>query len=245
MSPKAPPARFGIGWKVDLVAAEIEQLLVDDRETRLTAGLHRDPRQQLGNQHQLGLVAPDDLRHREILRIADLGHHVVRRLAPRRAVGDRQQSLDRVGVGVDAGSRQQDDAPAALDVHHLEIGHVGRVARAADDARRAGVADALAQRLLHLDLVAVAEHHHRGAALVGVGDRELRDDREHARRPAEDERVPAFEHARATLAELGHLLFDGAGQRADERADDEDAAQRDRQHREQEPPAAGVAAHGP
>ena len=52
--------------EVDLVAAEVEQLGVDHRQARLAAGLRDDPRDQLADQHQLGLVAADHARDLQV-----------------------------------------------------------------------------------------------------------------------------------------------------------------------------------
>jgi hypothetical protein len=230
--------------EVDLVAAEVEQLLVDDREPRLARGLNGDPRQQVGDQHQLRLVARRQGGDGEVPRLPDLRHDVVRLGPAVGTVGDREQRLDGLDVGLRTDRRQEDDAARARQVDDRQIVHVGRVAGAADDPRGLGVADPLADLVLHLDLVAVAEDHDGGSPLVLVGGHQLGDDREDARRPAEDDGVAALEHPRAALAQRVELGLDGRRQRTDERADDEDAAEGDRQHGEEERPAAGVAPHG-
>ena len=72
------------------------------------------------------------------------------------------------------------------------------------------------------------------AALVLVGDDQLGDDREDL---ADQPRItvwPVLEHARAALAQVLELALDAVGDDADQRADDEDAAERDGQHREHE-----------
>ena len=54
-----PPDELGLRREVDLVAAEVEQLGVDDRQAGLAAGLGGDARDQVAGQDQLGLVAAD------------------------------------------------------------------------------------------------------------------------------------------------------------------------------------------
>ena len=53
----------------------------------------------------------------------------------------------------------------------------------------------------------------------------------------------ALDHGGATLAQLRELGLQAVVQDADQRADDEDSAEGDREHREQEAAAALVAAH--
>ena len=67
---------------------------------------------------------------------------------------------------------------------------------------------------------------------------DLRDQREHPGRPAEDQRVVPLDHEAAAPAELLDLGFDRGDDEADQRAADEDAEQRDQQHRDPQRPAA-------
>ena len=73
---------------------------------------------------------------------------------------------------------------------------------------RPGVADPLADLVLHLDLVAVGQDHDRRPPLVVVGHHQLGDDREDPRRPAEDDGVAALEHPGTPLAQLVQLGLD-------------------------------------
>ena len=64
--------------EVDLVAAEVEQLRVDDRQPGLPAGLGGDAGDEVADQDELDLVAADQPGDLEVRRVADLGDDVVR-----------------------------------------------------------------------------------------------------------------------------------------------------------------------
>ena len=93
------PDQARLGDQVELVAAEVEQVVVDDREPGLPGGLHDQP--------GADVVAVDDDRvaagqpgHRPVAPVAYRGDHVVRAVAERRALVDREQRLEHVRVGV-------------------------------------------------------------------------------------------------------------------------------------------------
>ena len=104
------------------------------------------------------------------------------------------------------------------------------------------VVDPVADFVFHLHLVLVGQDDDAGLLLVLVGDHQFRQDGEDLRRPAQDEGMPAFEHARAALAQFLDLAFHPGGQHTDQGADDEDAADGDEKHDQAETPA-GIAAH--
>ena len=97
---------------------------------------------------------------------------------------------------------------------------------------------------LHLDAVAVGQHDDRGPAAARASLDQLADDGEDLLAPAEDQDMVMLEDAGAALAQGGQPLLEAVAQDADQGADDEDAAQRHRQHPEQEARASLVAAHG-
>ena len=233
----------GFLLEVNLVAAEIHQFGVNNRKSGLTRSLRHDARDQFIRQHRLNHVAlSDHLNHIHVLWVADLRHNVIRLGAAVWAVGQRQHRFDDVRVGVTA-LGQNDDRARRVRADDLDVGQVNRTARTTDDARVLRVGDAFADRIFHLDLVLVCHHDDGRAALaISVCDHQFRDDGEHLRSPAEDDGVIVFEHERASLAETFDLRFESAREDADQRADDEDAADGDQQHDEAEAPAR-VAAH--
>ncbi len=162
-----------------------------------------------------------------------------------RVVGDREDRLDHVGVGLVALGREDDDRARRRQARDTQVVEVHRAAGAADDLRPARGTDPRPDLVLHLDLVAVGEDDDRAARLVRVGLDDLGDHGEDLLRPAEDHGVVALDHPRAALAQLGQLALEARVEDADEGADDEDAAEGDPEHREQEPGRALVAAHRP
>ncbi len=101
----------------------------------------------------------------------------------------------------------------------------------------------LGDLVLHRHLVLVGHDDDARTAARRVGDGQLGNDVEDRGRPVEDDGVILFEDDRATLAQLIELALETGGEHADQRRDDEDAAQGDEQHDPAETPA-GVAAHG-
>ena len=112
-SPKVVPASSGMLGEVDLVAVEVEQLRVDDRQTGLPAGLGDDPRDEVARQDELGLVAADQAGDVHVRRVAKLGDDVVRLRPAARVVRDREHRLDDVGIGIVVLGRQDDDRSRA------------------------------------------------------------------------------------------------------------------------------------
>ena len=75
---EGPARQLGQRREVDLVAVEVEQLRVDDRQAGLAAGLGGDPGDQVAGQDELRLVAADQACHVEVVRVVELGDDVVR-----------------------------------------------------------------------------------------------------------------------------------------------------------------------
>ena len=64
--------------EVDLVATEVEQLHVDDGQSRLPDGLRGDAADELAAEHQLRLSPAGQARDVDVARVAYLGHDAVR-----------------------------------------------------------------------------------------------------------------------------------------------------------------------
>ena len=167
----------------------------------------------------------------EVARVLDLGDD------PRSVgagVGQRQQGLDDLGVGVVGVGREQDHRAGRVVAAEPQVVEVHRRAGAADHPGAAALGHLDLELLLHVDLVAVGEDHDDRVLAALVGQRQLGDDREDRLRPAQDHGVVLLEHDRAAAAQVGELGVDAGGEHADQGADDEQAAQGERQHREQE-----------
>ena len=245
LSPKVLPDQRRLLREVDLVAGEVEQLGVDHRQPGLAAGLRGDPRDDLLRQDQLDLVASDHAGHVDVGPVADLGHDVVRLGPSVGVVGDGQDRLDHVGVGLFALGRQDDDRPGRGQAGDAQVVDVHRAARAAHDLGPTGRPDPGPDLVLHLDLVAVGQDDDARPPLVLVGRDDLGDHRVDLLRPAEDHRVLALDDPRAALAQLRQLALEAGVEDADQGADDEDPAEGDDEHREQEAGRPLVAAHRP
>lgn len=230
--------------EVDLVAVEVEQLGVDHRRTGLPGGLHDQAGDGLALVDDHDALAGDHPRRLERRRVLDLDHDVERAILAARRVGQRQQGLDHLAVGLVAVGGEHDDRAGALVVADPQVADVDRRAGPADHAGAAEVAGALADLLLHLDLVLGGEDHDRGALAALVGDRELAEDRHDRVGPAEDQRVVLLQHPRAAAAQLHQAGVDPGRDHADQGADHEQAGDRQDQHRQQEPPRAAVAGDG-
>ena len=228
--------------RVNLAAGEIEQFAVDRRQAGLPRGVDDDPRDQVVGEHGLDLAAADDLGQLGGLCRLELGGDAVGR-GP--AVGTVHQSEDRLqhaAVGVIGVGRKHDDRARGFRRDQRQVVEIGRIARAADDPRLAGLH--LGRDLVfHLDLVAIGEDDDARALAARVGDHQLADHVEDRRRPVEDHGVIRLDDAAPALAQVGELAFDAGGKNADQRRDDEDAADGDQQHDDAEAPA-GVGAHG-
>ena len=233
----------GLLAEVDLVAVEVEQLGVDEREAGLAAGLHGDATDEVGAEHPARFILADQFGRLHVGVVTDLADHVVLALLAARVVGDRERRLDDVDVGVvGALWSEHDDAASAVRVDQVEVDEVHGIARPAHDLRVLGVGHLRADGVLHLDLVLVGEDDDDCALARLVRDHELAHDLEHLGAPAEDERVVALEHARAALAQFLHLRVERAGHDADEARHDDQTADRDDEHQDAEEPAL-VAAH--
>src|SRR5204862_7481741 len=116
-----------------------------------------DARDEVAEQHDLDLALAHHAGYRGIARVVHLGNDVIRLRAPGRAVGDRQDRLDDVGGGLVPFGGEHDDRARGLHAHHVEVGGVDGAAGATDDAGGLGIADALADGVLHLHLVLFGE----------------------------------------------------------------------------------------
>ena len=116
--------------EVDLVAVEVEQLAVDDRQAGLAAGLRDDPRHDVADDDQLDLVlARRACAASRLLRVVDLGDDVVRLGPAVRVVGDREDRLDDLDVGLVDLRREDDDRARPLDAGDVDLVEVDRAAR--------------------------------------------------------------------------------------------------------------------
>ena len=141
------------------------------------------------------------------------------------AVGERQQGLDHLGVGVVGVGRQQDHRAGRVVAAQPQVVEVHRRAGAADDPGAAALGHLDLELLLHVDLVAVGEDHDDRVLAALVGQGQLGDDREDRLRPAQDHGVVLLEDDRPAAAQVGQLGVDAGGQHADQGADDEQAAE--------------------
>ena len=160
------PDQLGDAREVDLVAVEVEQLGVDDRQPGLATGLGDDPRDEVARQDELGLGATDQAGDIHVRCVAQLGDDVVRLRAAPRVVGHGEHRLDDVGVGIVVLGRQDDDRSRRLEPRDLEVVDIHRVARAADDRGPAGARQAGPDLVVHLALVPVGQDDDRAALEV-------------------------------------------------------------------------------
>src|ERR1044071_5539172 len=229
--------------EIDLVAAVVEQLGVHGRESGLAARLRDDARDHIAGIDQLRFVASDQPRGLEILAIVNLRDDVELLRPSLRMIRDREDRLDHFAVRILFFRREHDDRARGVEVHDLQIAEIDRTSAPAHDSRRLEIVDALADLVLPLPLVAIGHDHDAVSLSVLVAENQLLHDREDLRVPSENHDVAALGDHRTPLAQLVDLVADAVADQADERADDEDAAQRHAQHEQEIDGGSGVAAH--
>src|SRR5215210_1657162 len=233
----------GLGGEVDLIPPEVQKVCVDDGEARLAAGLGGDARDEVVHGDQPELPTSDHARHPEVLPVADPRYDVVGLLAPVRVVGDGEDGLYHLGVGLGPLGREHENRARPVRVDDLDVVDVDGISRPADHAGASGLAHPGTDLILHLDLVVFGQDGDARAPAALVGLDEFGHDREYLGRPAVDDRVPALDDKRATLAQGRQFLVYASEYDSDEGAENEDAAGRNRQHREQVRPASPISAH--
>ena len=219
----------GVG-EVDLVAGEAEQLLVDQRQPGLQAGLDGDLGDQVADLEDLDAALAGELGDGDVAGVADLGDHVLAAAGLGGGAADGEQGPHDLGVVAGALGGEHDDRAGALGGDELEGAGVGGVAGADDDAGAAGAAQLGAQLVLHPQLVVLGVDDDAAAPVRLVGGGELADDGEDLARPAEHEGVVLLEHAGVAAAQVVEALGDAGDQDGDEAADQEDAADRRGHH---------------
>ncbi len=231
-----------VGSHVELGAGEREQVRADRGQPGLPVGLHDQPYGEVVGADQLRPASAGQLRRGQVVRVG-YRRHDVRSASLPGPVAEGQQDLDHLDVRVLRRWRQHHHRAGRGQVHQVEVGRAERVAGAADHHGPAEIADPGPQRVLHLHLVHVGQDRDAGAALALVRVDELGDHGEHLLGPAEDDGVAALDDPRPALAKVSDLALQTGRHHTDEGADDEDAAERDRQHQEQEQRTALVTAH--
>ncbi len=233
-----------VGAEVDLVAPEVEQVGVHDRDPRLARGLHQQPGDGLAFVQQHGLGAADDSGRLQVGGLLDLGHQVHRLGGALRVLGEGEHRLDHVGVGLVLLLGEHDDRPGLLRTHQVEVAEIGAHPAAAHHPHSPQVADLGADGVLHLHLVPVGHHHHHRVLLRLLGLGQLGEDGEHRLRPPQDQGVALLDHQRAALAQLLEPGVEGGGDHPDQGAGDEQAADGDPHHGDEEPHLAPVVGEG-
>jgi len=173
---------------------------------------HRQPRLAGGLNHKTGAdvvtvdnhrVTAREPRGGKVATIPDSGHDVVRMVTERGAPIDGQEHLqhERIGVlGRHALRRDDDDRASLVEIDQFEVAQVKRAPGAADQFRPAGVADPMAQLILHSDLVFFGQDGDRGPPAAPVGFDQLGHDCVHLVGPAENDGVSLLDHRRTALA---------------------------------------------
>src|SRR5215203_3194121 len=233
----------GFADKVDLILPEVQEVRVDDRETRLAAGLGRDTCDEVihGDQTQLG--ASDHLGYPEVRRIADPRYDMVRLLAPVRVVGQGEDGFDHLRVGFRLVGRKHDDRARLARVDDLDIVDVDGISCPANYACSSCLAHPGTDLIFHLDLIRLGEDCDARAPAAFVGFDQFGHDGENLGRPAVDDSVAPLHDERATLAQVRQFLIYAGEYNSDKGAENQDAAGRDGQHRDQVRPASPVSAH--
>ncbi len=233
----------GLLLEVDLVAPEVEQLGVHDRQAGLPACLCGYPGDHVAGQDELDLVASHHLCNHEVLGIVKHSDDVVGLLAPRGVVHQGQNRLDYARVGVLPLRRKDHDGPRCPVVDYLEIDEFVRAAGATDYPRRLRVGYPGPDLVLHLHLVALRQHGYAGVLQARIGLDKLFDDGEDLRGPAKDDRMAGLGHECPALPELFQFGIDAAGDDADEGSHHEYSADCNREHGQQEGGTALVTPH--
>src|SRR5215211_2215522 len=233
----------GLAEKVDLIPPEVQEVRVDDGEARLAAGLGRDACDEVihGDQPQLG--ASDHLGHPEVLRIADPRYDMVRLLAPVRIVGEGEYGLDHLRVGFRVLGRKHDDRARFVGVDDLDVVDVDGISCPANHSCASCLAHPGTDLIFHLDLIRLGEDGDARAPAAFVGFDQFGHDGENLRRPAVDNSVAPLHDERAALAQVRQFLVYAGEYDSDKGAENQDAAGRDDQHRDQVRPASPVSAH--
>src|SRR5215211_8673500 len=233
----------GLSDKVDLIPPEVQEVRVDDGEARLAAGLGRDACDEIihGDQPQLG--ASDHLGHPEVLRIADPRYDMVRLLVPVRIVGEGEYGLDHLRVGFRVLGRKHDDRARFVGVDDLDVVDVDGISCPANHSCASCLAHPGTDLIFHLDLIRLGEDGAARAPAAFVGFDQFGHDGENLRRPAVDNSVAPLHDERAALAQVRQFLVYAGEYNSNKGAENQDAAGRDDQHRDQVRPASPVSAH--
>ena len=149
----------------------------------------------------------------------------------RRSAAKLEPHYGRRVVAVQPSAPVGDDGARRVRADDLDVGQVDGTTGAANDARAFCVGNAFANRILHLDFIVVS-HHNDDCTLsaIRVGFHQFRNDREDLWVPAQNDGVIVFQHERASLAQTVELRLEAVVQHTDQCADDEDAANGDKQH---------------
>src|SRR5215208_6880796 len=233
----------GLADKVDLIPPEVQEVRVDDGETRLAAGLGRYACDKIihGDQPQLG--ASYHLGNPEVLRIADSRYNMVRPLAPVRVVGEREDGLDHLRVGFWLLGRKHDYRARLVGVDDLDIVDVDGISCSANHACAPCLAHPGTDLIFHLDLIRFGEDGDARAPATFVGFDQFGHDGEYLGRPPVDNGVAVLHDERAALAQVRQFFVYAGEYNSDKGAENQDAADRDDQHRDQVGPASPVSAH--
>ena len=218
--------------EVDLVAAEVEQLDVDDRQPGLAAGLGRRSARSGRRRARAGPRSPPTRRATSTFAASRISATMWYGSGRRRGSLVIASSVLMTSVSGSSISGDEDDDRRATSASWRCRGRRAPSGCRCGRRSRSGRCSARASGSRPPSRPCRDRRGRRCAALVGVGEHELGDDREDLRRPAEDHRVVGLEDPRATLAQLVELALEAGVDDADQRADDEDAAQGHRQHRD-------------